>query len=79
MTLTWLVWLGALLFLAGIAYMVMQPLMGRLSRLRRVRPAPSGKTLEPENPGRGLDLRTHLPGLIMAGAGALILLLVAAF
>ncbi len=70
--------LGALLFIGGVLFTALQPMKGRLSRPRSVSPTPQGKTLEPERPGRGLDIRSNWPGLAMMAVGAIILLMAAA-
>ena len=72
-----LILLGALLFFAGLIFIFMQPLKGPLSRPRSSA-SPQGKTLEPERPGRGLDLRSHWPGVLTMGVGAALLLIWAA-
>jgi hypothetical protein len=69
-----LILIGALLFIAGVVYLAMQPLKGRLSRPRTVSPTPDGRTLEPERPGRGLSVRANWPGvLLMIVGGALLI------
>jgi hypothetical protein len=69
-----LILIGALLFIAGVVYLTMQPLKGRLSRPRTVSPTPDGRTLEPERPGRGLSVRANWPGvLLMIVGGALLI------
>lgn len=67
-----LVWLGALLVIAGVVYMAAQPLWrGRLSDAR---PSSRADSLEPAAPARGFGLSSNWPGLALAGAGALLLL-----
>jgi hypothetical protein len=73
------VWLGALLFIAGIVYLAAQPLWrGRLSSLRR--PASGGpvETLEPARPSGGFGIKANWPGLALLVVGALLLLFGAA-
>lgn len=68
-----LIWIGALLLLAGVMLMVAQPLWsGRLSggRIGRTQ----GKTLEPPRPGRGLGIRSNWPGLALAAIGGALIL-----
>lgn len=69
-----LIMLGVLLFISGVVFIVMQPLKGRLSRARTTGPAPQNKTLEPERPGRGMDIGSTWPGLLMIVLGAALLL-----
>jgi drug/metabolite transporter (DMT)-like permease len=66
--------LGALLFIVGVVFVVIQPLRGRLSRARSTGPAAQSKTLEPERPGKGMDMRSNWPGLAMMALGALLML-----
>ncbi|HEX2725325.1 MAG TPA: hypothetical protein VHN20_05860 [Beijerinckiaceae bacterium] len=70
-----LVWIGALLVVAGVLFTAAQAIWrGRLSGPQR---APSGlarDTLEPPNPAGGFSLRANLPGLAMIAFGALLLL-----
>lgn len=66
--------LGALLFIGGVVLMVIEPLKGRLSRARSTGRAPQSKTLEPERPGRGMDIRSNWPSLVMMAVGAILLL-----
>lgn len=70
-----LILLGALLFFAGLVFIFVQPLKGPLSRPRSTSPTAQGKTLEPERPGRGFDLKSNWPGLVTMGLGATLLLL----
>jgi hypothetical protein len=65
---------GALLFIVGITFIVLQPLKGRLSRARSTGPTPRGKTLEPERPGRGMSIRSNWPGLLMITLGGILML-----
>ncbi|MGF1621315.1 MAG: hypothetical protein ACFCUR_11950 [Rhodomicrobiaceae bacterium] len=72
-----LILLGALLFFAGLIFVFVQPLKGPLSRPRPTGPSRQGKTLEPERPGRGFDLRSTWPGLVTMALGAALLLMAA--
>ena len=73
------IWLGAVLVIGGVLYLALQTILaGRFSRLRRVRPARPGNTLEPEQPAGGFDLKSNWPGLAMLVLGAILLLLGAA-
>jgi hypothetical protein len=83
-----LVMIGALLVLAGVVFMAEQPLWrGRLSSVKRpdeglgqgVGPQGASDTLEPRRPARGLGIKWNWPGLTMVAAGAVLLLLGAAF
>jgi hypothetical protein len=65
---------GALLFVVGITFIVLQPLKGRLSRARSTAPTPQGKTLEPERPGKGMSMRSNWPGLLMITLGGILML-----
>ena len=69
-----LILIGALLFIAGVVYLAMQPLRGRLSRPRTVSPTPDGRTLEPERPGRGLSVWANWPGVLLLIVGGALLL-----
>ncbi len=74
-----LIWLGALLVVAGIVYAATQAIgRGRLSKARRGGSA--GPTLEPErqDAARGFGLSAAWPGLTLIVVGGLILLLAAA-
>ena len=74
-----LIWLGALLFLGGIVFLLVQPLRrGQLSG-GRLRSAHSGDTLEPGKPARGFGLRANWPGLVLVALGAVLMLGTAAF
>jgi drug/metabolite transporter (DMT)-like permease len=75
-----LIWLGALLILAGVVVTAMPPILqGRLSRPRRLRTTRPSNTLEPERPAKGFDPQTSWPGLAMIVLGAILLLAGAAF
>ena len=71
--------LGAFLVIAGVLFMALQPLKGRLSRFRRLGAQRNSVTLEPESPGRGFDIRSNIPGLLMVAVGVVLLLFGAAF
>jgi drug/metabolite transporter (DMT)-like permease len=75
-----LIWLGALLILAGVVVTAMPPILqGRFSRLRRLGTTRPSNTLEPERPARGFDPQASWPGLAMIVLGAILLLAGAAF
>jgi hypothetical protein len=65
---------GALLFIVGIAFIVVQPLQGRLSRARSTGPTPQAKTLEPEHPGKGMSIGSNWPGILMITLGGILIL-----
>jgi hypothetical protein len=72
------IWLGVLLVLGGLLLMAAQVIWpGRLSEWR-ARSTPSGGTLEPKEPARGMGLASHWPGLALVALGALLLLAAAA-
>lgn len=74
-----LIWLGALLVIAGVVQTALQPMLrGRLSG-RGVSAGAGRETLEPTQPARGFSLRSNWPGLAMIAVGAVVLLLGAAF
>ncbi len=84
------IWLGALLVLGGLVFLVAQPIWrGRLSEARRRRSSAVPRdtlephtlephTLEPRRPGAGFGLKANWPGLVFIVLGG-ILLLVGAF
>jgi hypothetical protein len=75
-----LIWLGALLVVAGVVQTALQPMLrGRLSGRRGTSVGEGRVTLEPTEPVRGFSLRANWPGLAMIGVGAALLLLSAAF
>jgi hypothetical protein len=70
-----LIWIGALLMIAGVVYMAGQALWrGRLSRPRQS--LPGGVTLEPERreAAAGLGFKANWPGLALLALGAVLLL-----
>ena len=70
------IWLGALLVLGGLLFMLAQPIWrGRLSeaRLRRSSAEPRD-TLEPRTPGAGFGLKENWPGLLLIVLGGILLL-----
>ena len=76
-----LIWLGALLVIAGVVQTALQPMLrGRMSGGRgNTAAGAGGETLEPAEPARGFRLRSNWPGLAMIAVGAAVLLLAAAF
>lgn len=74
-----LVWAGAILIIAGVAVAAIRTAQrGRLSQVRARTPDQHPDTLEPTGEGRQLSFKADLPGLILIGVGA-VLLLVGAF
>lgn len=70
-----LIWLGALLVLAGVVFMAAQPLWrGRLSSGRRLRSGKPSDTLEPQRPDAGFGIKSNWPGLALFAVGAVLLL-----
>jgi hypothetical protein len=71
------IWLGLMLVIVGLLYVVAQPIWrGRLSERRRTGAAvPPDATLEPRRPGAGLDLRANWPGIALMLVGGILLLL----
>jgi hypothetical protein len=69
------IWLGALLVLAGVVLLAAQAIWrGRLSE-RRSSPSAVADTLEPRHRGmRFLGLGSTWPGILLAVAGGLLLL-----
>jgi hypothetical protein len=75
-----LIWLGALLVIAGVVQTALQPMLrGRRSGRRGTSVGAGRETLEPTQPAQGFGLRSNWPGLAMIGVGAVVLLLAAAF
>jgi hypothetical protein len=76
------IWLGALLVLGGLVFMMAQPIWrGRLSDARRIRTSSEVRrdtlephTLEPSRPGAGFSLRANWPGLLLMVIGGILLL-----
>jgi hypothetical protein len=69
------IYLGALYFVAGLLFMLAQPLWrGRLSVPRRISSEMPGNTLEPANPTAGLGLKRIWPGLVLVLLGGGLLL-----
>ncbi|HEX2137542.1 MAG TPA: hypothetical protein VHG30_16865 [Microvirga sp.] len=70
-----LLWAGAFLFIAGVLYTTAKALgRDRLSEPRSSGSGPSGRTLEPREPGGGLRLQENWPGLALIALGSLLLL-----
>ena len=75
------IWLGALLVLGGLLFMMAQPIWrGRLSEARRRRSSAVSRdtlephTLEPRKPGSGFGLKENWPGLVFIVLGGILLL-----
>ena len=67
------IWVGVLLIIVGVLFTARQALRsGRLSSVRRS--GAGGATLEPPRPGAGLGLRSNWLGLLLIGAGIVVLL-----
>ena len=74
-----IIWVGALLLIAGVVYMAAQPLWrGRLSSPKGSHLGQPTDTLEPSRPSRGFGLKANWPGLALAAAGGILLLAAAA-
>jgi len=74
-----LVWIGALLIVAGIVLAASRVLWkGRLSDPHRMGPAGTGATLEPRERARALHPRHHWPSIILVALGIVVLLAEAA-
>ena len=67
-----LVWIGALLVLAGLVFVAVQPL--RRGRLSGEQLRSHVDTLEPRRPGGGFGLKSNWPGLVLIAVGAIMLL-----
>lgn len=72
-----IIWLGALLVVCGLIYMVYEALRrGRLSGTQRPTAGVKDGTLEPRRHGVGfLGLTGNWPGAVLMGAGFLLMLL----
>ena len=69
-----LVWIGALLIIAGVAVAAVRTAQrGRLSEVRARTPDRHPDTLEPRGEGRRLSLKADLPGLVLIAVGAVLL------
>jgi len=64
------IWLGALLVLGGLVFMMAQPIWrGRLSdATKRTSSGVPRDTLEPRGPGAGFTLKANWPGLVSVQA-----------
>lgn len=66
---------GALLVLAGVVWLVAEPLWhGRLSGGRPIVPGKSPDTLEPLQPAGGFSFKANRVGLVLFAGGAVLLL-----
>lgn len=75
-----LIWIGALLVIAGILYGAAQALWGgRLSDVRRSGAGRAAASLEPQQSPRAFSLRTHWPAFALVLLGSLLLLIETAF
>ena len=70
------IWLGALLVLGGLVFMMAQPIWrGRLSdATKRTSSGVPRDTLEPRRPGAGFTLKANWPGLVFIVLGSILLL-----
>lgn len=69
------IWLGVLLFVAGLLSMAAQPIWrGRLSGRRSRSAVAAGGTLEPKRPGAGFDFKANWPGFALIALGAILML-----
>jgi len=70
-----LIWIGALLVVAGVVFAAAQALWaGRLSDARSSRPGQAGDTLEPQARSSGFGLRANWPALTLIAVGSALLL-----
>jgi hypothetical protein len=70
-----IIWIGALLIVAGVVLMAVQTnRRGRLSDARPPEPGGRVRSLEPSGPGRRLSFKQMVPGLALVGIGAVVLL-----
>ena len=68
-------WLGVLMVLGGVLFMVYQPIWrGRLSDAKRKPSELPHDTLEPRRPGAGFELKANWPGLVLIVLGGILLL-----
>jgi uncharacterized membrane protein len=74
-----LVWIGAVLIIAGIVLAAGQVLWkGRLSDAHRTGPAEAGATLEPQGRVRAFHPKHHWPSIILVALGIILMLAEAA-
>ncbi|WP_262268506.1 MULTISPECIES: hypothetical protein [Microvirga] len=74
-----LIWIGALLIVAGIVLAAGRVLWkGRLSDPHRLGPAEGGATLEPRERARSLHPRHHWPSIALVALGIVLMLAEAA-
>lgn len=75
-----LIWIGALLIIAGVVYGAAQALWGgRLSDAGNGRSATTEASLEPRQSPRSFSLRTHWPAFALILLGAILILTKTAF
>lgn len=69
-----IIWIGALLVIAGVVLAAVRTVQsGRLSEARP-RTTPTPDTLEPQGRGRRLAIKADLPGVALIALGAILLL-----
>jgi hypothetical protein len=74
-----LIWIGALLVVAGVVFTAAQALWrGRLSDAKPSRSGVASDTLEPQGRSSGFSLKANWPGLAMIAFGSVLLLVGAA-
>ena len=70
-----LIWLGALLLIAGVVFTAARALgRGNLSEPHATHSGAVNDTLEPRRPASGLGLRANWQGLALIAIGAILLL-----
>lgn len=74
-----LVWIGALLIIAGIVLAAGQVIWkGRLSDAHRTGPTGAGATLEPQGRVRAFHPKHHWPSIVLVALGIILMLAEAA-
>jgi hypothetical protein len=75
-----LIWIGALLIIAGVVLAAGQVLWkGRLSDAHRIGPKGSSATLEPQGRVRAFHPKHHWPSIALVALGIILMLAEAAF